>query len=115
MMFLTEVTSTTAFQKSLVYLDIVKIYLFWTIVHTLSVELYKKYCTSSFRFSWETFTLKSVTELLISPIYTQNPLCKSLQWTFQTSVHTVDHMTITFGTWLIGYSTGVFKGQVKRD
>ena len=94
--------------------DFGKIYVFWSMFHWITIELYKRFCTPSFDFTWENFTFKAVTQILATPMYLQTPHCRALYWCFSTSVTTVNHFTATFVTWSMGHATGIFKGVQRQ-
>lgn len=81
--------------------DFIKIYIFWTFVHYVSVEAYKYWCSP-----------KTLIDFIISPINIQSPLCKSINWCFTVSVNSMTHIFTIGTTWVVGIATGVFKGRV---
>jgi hypothetical protein len=68
--------------------NMLKIYLFWTIMHNVSNYLYQEFCIT-----------KTWYGRLFSPIRSQNPECKFLQWAFNTSSSAFTSMISLVATW----------------
>tara|TARA_Y100001970_G_C14257373_1_gene876510 strand:- start:4464 stop:4748 length:285 start_codon:yes stop_codon:yes gene_type:complete len=68
----------------------VKIYLFWTVVHNLSIYLYNKLCVSN-----------SFFEYIFTPLITITPHCKALYYVFSTSTDMMNTMMMGFSMWVI--------------
>jgi|SaaInlStandDraft_7_1057024.scaffolds.fasta_scaffold98174_1 hypothetical protein len=70
--------------------DIIKIYLFWILVHFVSSNLYCYLCTNL-----------SIMGFLISPFIVMSPHCKALMWLTTNSITNINNMWLVFATWLI--------------
>ena len=92
-----------------------KLYLFWVILHMVSIELYKYYCTPRFDYTWENLTWSKIGDLILTPLYIQTPQCRVLYWAFNMSVNTINHFILAFVTWTLRYAIGPFKGVDKLD
>jgi len=74
--------------------NISKIYLFWVIMHMLSVNLYCYFCAHM-----------SLYGLFISPFVVVAPHCKALSWLMTNSITSINNMWLTLGTWLVSRLT----------
>tara|TARA_B100000524_G_scaffold252842_1_gene136503 strand:+ start:3435 stop:3821 length:387 start_codon:yes stop_codon:yes gene_type:complete len=70
--------------------NVSKIYLFWVIIHVLSVNLYCYFCAPL-----------SFHGLFISPFVAVAPHCKALSWLMNNSIVSINNMWLTLGTWFI--------------
>ena len=70
--------------------DIIKIYLFWIVIHFVCSNLYCYLCTNL-----------SITGFLISPFIVMSPHCKALMWLTSTSITNINNMWLVLGTWFI--------------
>ena len=66
-----------------------KIYLFWIIIHYLSVHAYVYFCTPA-----------TLWGFISSPFYVMSPQCISIDWIYQHARNYTYHMWIILGTWL---------------
>jgi len=99
--------------------DFSKIYLFWSVTHWASIELYRTWCTPNIEMKWNTWKWNSISfeklfQFTTSPLYIESPHCKILNWSYQTSVSTLKHFSSTIITWLLGIATGTFKGKYSK-
>lgn len=76
-----------------------KLYLFWTVVHFASTNLYQYFCAKL-----------SLWGFVTSSIYTQFPYCKALSWIQTTSIKTIDSYWAVATSYLVGRATGFFGG-----
>jgi hypothetical protein len=67
----------------------VSVYLFWIILHYLSLQLYLYFCTPK---TWQ--------EALIAPFIISSPHCKALRWAFNYGGTTTDSMWVVLGAWI---------------
>ena len=70
--------------------NIVKIYLFWIVVHFVSSNLYSHLCTNM-----------SLWGLLSSPFLVVSPHCKALFWLTNNSITNITNMWLVLGTWFM--------------
>ncbi len=70
-----------------------KFYLFWSTMHWGAVQLYKEFCIPS-----------TITGYILTPLMSQTPHCKSLNWLQQTSSYAFNSMTAVIITWGASFS-----------
>ena len=66
-----------------------KIYLFWIVIHYISVHAYVYLCTPA-----------TIWGFITSPFYVMAPQCIALDWAYLHSRNITYHMWIVLGTWL---------------
>ena len=79
--------------------DTSKIYMFWTVMHFATTNLYAHFCTKMS--AWGFFT---------SPLMSQAPHCKGLNWLRDLSIKTLDNYWVWSVTWIAGKFTGILGG-----
>lgn len=79
--------------------DTSKIYVFWTVMHFATTNLYAHFCAKMT--TWGFFT---------SPLMAQAPHCKGLNWLRDLSIKTLDNYWVWSVTWIAGKFTGVLGG-----
>ena len=70
--------------------DIIKIYLFWIVIHFVCSNLYCYLCTNL-----------TIWGFLISPFIVMSPHCKALMWLTSNSITNINNMWLVLGSWII--------------
>ena len=98
-MMVMELLPSTCFGIVQSIWDSSKIYLFWSVMHFVSTNLYAHFCTKMT--AWGFFT---------SSLMTQAPHCRGLNWLQNLSIKTLDSYWVWSVTWIAGKFTGLLGG-----
>jgi hypothetical protein len=80
----------------------VKVYLFWNTMHWTAIQLYQYFCAP-----------KTLIGYLMTPIMTQTPHCKTLDWVHRTSTNAFNSIATILVTWSTSFVSTWFSIKTK--